>query len=1373
HSHQNSATRKPPPSKSKATKYEWAESDDEDASMFGGSAVSSDNESKSDQDSDDLEAYLASLAKKKAAASANNRSLSASPTKSSAYLKKPAAAGNNTPAVGRKLSDSILNSMPSTPRTASAQKPLASVVDNASNGSINAKLGKLSDEMDVSKSLLTNHSVGKPKGGTMGDLESDPSGSSDLSVRTPPRQNEIKPRHLSVAKHSPRRKTRDVDSDSSVEEEVSSTSDLNTSEMGSTSTITQPNRAKKSLDSSYLKKTSQILEGLEAGPAVAQIHRSLDEMKSPQPDHRSSLFIGKHSVSAIEKGISDLGIQPPPVPAKIPAALTPTVPQSFNPISTANIPASSISEISEDIDPIETSIAEDIGSTNRSNHGDTSSATSTPSRSKFNDLLTIEDLDVAPATSASVPLRTTRQETPPVVTSQPDTYFPVKQAHPNSFIDANRQVPQPVPTTAPVPPPLQPFAPDHPHPPYSYPQPPIQPPPTHPYWGYMPPQPSPYYYYPHQQSSQPIYSAPPPGFYPPPPPPPQHPMWMGGTNGGSILFANPYLGNRGNAASGCCGHHGCGCGPRRGVSGEAEGRGVETRRRKEGRREEGQSSRLRRERKQREEVVTAVEEDDGDVSSYNAGGSNEEVGSAGVKGVEADDVGLSSRVTTEDVFTESSRDSERRQQPAHAFREGHEFWNSTMSPLMRNFESASGSLMAAYAPSSLAVNAMMQNHLDMIQQYVRMNERILQEEIYHTQEYVTLKSTKDLAQHFTAEDLATAAKVLDTLSKNPTLKRHAKTNELLKSVIASGFKAFYPTQNEKREHVKRQKKSQLDEDHAALEETSIRKLRQVKMVGMIGGSVDLPKPPRIASSSDNDKFIAEDEARIAATIKADGEKLQAAPSFTHVEAEEHEKPEQTLPPPKKLNYARSCHICGGLFREVHAFYDQLCGDCAAFNYAKRFSKADMKGRVCIVTGARVKIGYAIALKLLRMDAAKVIVTTRFPHDAARRFAAEPDADTFKSRLTVYGLDFRDIRMMHHFCAHIRAKETRLDAIINNAAQTVRKPPGFYEHLMSGEGVGMLGPDVLDKVEVVDVFRVGDKYLFGSPDVAASEARRLTASSKKPAAASQLNVVGEEDDHHVELATDGAVAGGDILMATPAQNAVNLGTDFIPSDPGTASSLSINKDGVVVNQAAGMSQVPTLPSDIRDAAQSTQLFPKGLYDRDDQQVDLRTQNSWNLEMGQISTVEMMECHVINSFAPWVLISELKSLMEASGPVDGSTLPEGTFFDKYVVNVSAMEGQFYRNKTIFHPHTNMAKASLNMMTRTASAGFAAVGIFMTAVDTGWITDEQPQHLWEKRAVQPPPLDEWDAAMRVLDPVMCGVRGEEKLWGVFLKNYKPTRW
>ncbi|KAJ3093394.1 hypothetical protein HK100_006635, partial [Physocladia obscura] len=631
-----------------------------------------------------------------------------------------------------------------------------------------------------------------------------------------------------------------------------------------------------------------------------------------------------------------------------------------------------------------------------------------------------------------------------------------------------------------------------------------------------------------------------------------------------------------------------------------------------------------------------------------------------------------------------------------------------------------------------------------------------------------LLAAGEMTAQFSDTEIATTTAVLERLSDNPALKGFARSSESFKAMLAAGYRAFAPAPEEKKAAAKRAKKTQREADHGALDEVGIRKMRQVKMVGMIGGSVDLPKPPRIGTSAENEKFIEDDEAKVAREIAAEARKIQekaqvileqSDPVFTHVEAETQEEAQQKLPPPKKLNFKRSCHICGTLFDELHAFYDQLCADCSTLNYAKRFSKADMNGRVCLVTGARVKIGYAIALKFLRMNATKVIVTTRFPHDAARRFSLEPDVEFFKSRLTIYGLDFRDIRMMHHFCAHIRTKETRLDVIINNAAQTVRKPPGFYEHLISGEAIGSLDPDTLNSVEVVDVFRVGDKYLFGSPDITAAEAKRLTMNIKRGGSSEKPGLL-----HVVEKE-------GEIFLATPAQNATNLGTDFIPADAGSSAVVTL-KDVVPVSEAASMSQIPLMVSDVTAAAQATQLFPKGLYDRDDQQVDLRTQNSWNLEMGQISTIEMMECHTINTFAPWILISELKSLMEASGPLDGTVLPEGIFFDKYIVNVSAMEGQFYRNKTIFHPHTNMAKASLNMMTRTASAGFAAIGIFMTAVDTGWITDEQPQHLWEKRSLQPPPLDEWDAAMRVIDPVLCGIRGEERVWGVFLKNYRPTR-
>src|SRR5690348_3962571 len=131
---------------------------------------------------------------------------------------------------------------------------------------------------------------------------------------------------------------------------------------------------------------------------------------------------------------------------------------------------------------------------------------------------------------------------------------------------------------------------------------------------------------------------------------------------------------------------------------------------------------------------------------------------------------------------------------------------------------------------------------------------------------------------------------------------------------------------------------------------------------------------------------------------------------------------------------------------VHFFYDQMCPPCAELNFAKRNQTADLRGRVALVTGGRVKIGYQIALKLLQAGA-RVVVTTRFPQDAARRFASEPDFADFGGRLQIHGLDLRHTPSVERFCAHVVATETRLDYLISNACQTVRRPAAFYAHLL--------------------------------------------------------------------------------------------------------------------------------------------------------------------------------------------------------------------------------------------------------------------------------------------------------------------------------------
>jgi len=109
----------------------------------------------------------------------------------------------------------------------------------------------------------------------------------------------------------------------------------------------------------------------------------------------------------------------------------------------------------------------------------------------------------------------------------------------------------------------------------------------------------------------------------------------------------------------------------------------------------------------------------------------------------------------------------------------------------------------------------------------------------------------------------------------------------------------------------------------------------------------------------------------------------------------------------------------------------------------------MNNKVAIVTGGRVKIGYHVALKLLRCGAT-TIVTSRFPADAARRFAAEEDFENWGERLHCYGLDLRHVEGVESFCLHISEKFERLDALINNACQTIRRPAAYYQHMITGE-----------------------------------------------------------------------------------------------------------------------------------------------------------------------------------------------------------------------------------------------------------------------------------------------------------------------------------
>jgi len=343
-------------------------------------------------------------------------------------------------------------------------------------------------------------------------------------------------------------------------------------------------------------------------------------------------------------------------------------------------------------------------------------------------------------------------------------------------------------------------------------------------------------------------------------------------------------------------------------------------------------------------------------------------------------------------------------------------------------------------------------------------------------------------------------------------------------------------------------------------------------------------------------------------------------------------------PDGQLVRARRCYVCKSPYRRVPPAYPQMCDTCAGDNTVRRNARCDLRGRRVLLTGGRIRIGFQIALKLLR-DGADLIVTTRFPRDAARRFGLQPDAADWLDRLHVHGVDFLDLPGVTELVDTVFRRWDHLDILINNAAQTIQRPPSYHRELRALE------------------------------------------------------------------------------------------------------------------------QRPALPASGLDL-----YFPTGAVDETGEPLDLRPVNSWTLRLHEVTPREWMEVQVVNAFVPFLLIARLRPLLQAA-PHE----------DRYVVNVSAMEGSFSRTtKTSRHPHTNMAKAGLNMITRTIASEYVRDGIHVTSVDTGWVTDERPQPAKEAlhEAGFRLPLDVIDGAARVYDPIVRGVHGD-RIHGVFLKDYRVVQW
>lgn len=381
-----------------------------------------------------------------------------------------------------------------------------------------------------------------------------------------------------------------------------------------------------------------------------------------------------------------------------------------------------------------------------------------------------------------------------------------------------------------------------------------------------------------------------------------------------------------------------------------------------------------------------------------------------------------------------------------------------------------------------------------------------------------------------------------------------------------------------------------------------------------------------------------------------------------------------LATPTQLHRPVPCYICKQHFHSLHFFYHLLCPSCAKQNFQKRHQTADLSGRLALLTGGRIKIGYQLGLRLLR-DGARVILTTRFPSECAARYGAESDFLQWCDRLQIHALDLRNIPSVETFVHHLLQTEASLDIVINNAAQTIKRPQAFYQHVLD------LEEQTLDQL---------------SP-----QARRTIRSNASLTAAALME------------------ARFDTPESKQLPEAINA------------------------------------------------FFPPRQLDADGQQVDLRPSNSWVQKLDAVSTIEMLEVQLVNATAPFIFNSKLKPLLMNS-----------SFARRFIVNVSAMEGQFSReSKTSNHPHTNMAKAALNMMTRTAAADYAKDGIYMNSVDTGWITNENPMPTKARiEAIQNAytPLDAIDGMARVYDPIARGINEPQApQFGFFLKDYAPHPW
>lgn len=401
----------------------------------------------------------------------------------------------------------------------------------------------------------------------------------------------------------------------------------------------------------------------------------------------------------------------------------------------------------------------------------------------------------------------------------------------------------------------------------------------------------------------------------------------------------------------------------------------------------------------------------------------------------------------------------------------------------------------------------------------------------------------------------------------------------------------------------------------------------------------------------------------------------------------------------KKKLISSCYICKTMFTKdnIHMSHIYLCSKCGDLNESFKKISLDLNGRIAVVTGGRVKIGYEIVKKLLKYNC-KVIITSRFPKDTLLKYQKEADYSKWKQNLIIYPIDFRFFHSANKFIDYLYENYDHIDIIIHNAAQTIRRTSAYYNYLLPIEST------TLDKEEEEKIVKCD--YMNSSLQIKENEDKE-----KKGECTSLIQSL--NNNNHLPFS----------VFASQLK---------IMNEKNQPSKTIIGNDGQPYDFSSG-------------------------------------KNSWTMEIDDVPFEEFMEVQLINVWTPYYLNIKLKELLKKS-----------SYPDKYIVNVSSVEGMFNRNKTTQHPHTNMAKAALNMMTRTVGKYYKKSGIYMTSVDTGWVSEmHEVNQLFEtnnsifQNSFINIPLNEEDGAIRVLHPIIDGILGKHYHFGVLLKDFKVTQW